>query len=588
MPGVSNTLNYSNMLSYLRGEFVGQGYAISNVCEEYPSLPIDLFCTKGKAKSQECWVVLVAAVQHIPEDFQKRLFFYQYLLSLHYKPSQYKIVLAVPEYATVETTPFYAEEDEEKNQNFYEVNGFGLWKINDKGDIDKDTCPAISLRNKIDRDFQDIIVREDNGMSNKGQAILPFVDKYVHDSVLAIAKYYQIKFDERNVDQTLLELCLDLKSVPYRDLLFDSITNHLSMKNKNDFDFCTEVFNVLWNKYLGEEIYPEEHRRFETFLVELYPKYRDHYIHQLQVFLVGVLILDILIANKVLAPVNGFPFTSWLLAASFHDFAYPIEKYDDFVSRYFKTCLGLVGGNWKFLGLKDDYTELSFSSEVEHIVAALANCFVGSFDGETGVNNFNIVRQFFYHEITREKNHGLISSLGILKRFRKGNASVDFSTVVLPAAVATAIHDLSICETIHGVKKDATSECVLRVQELAPLHSLNLQKQPLAFLLILCDNIQDWGRHFKDEEFEQPLKEANIRLKGLFFDSGKIYIQLYFSDTRESRKFMNYKEGVLSGLEKMLGASNIEFVIEYWDRETDQKTSYTFAISNSKQDSSVH
>lgn len=198
--------------------------------------------------------------------------------------------------------------------------------------------------------------------------------------------------------------------------------------------------------------------------------------------------------------------------------------------------------------------------------------------GETGVNNFNIVRQFFYHEITREKNHGLISSLGILKRFRKGNASVDFSTVVLPAAVATAIHDLSICETIHGAKKDTTSECVLRVQELASL----------AFLLILCDNIQDWGRHFKDEELEQPLKEANIRLKGLSFDSGKIYIQLYFSDTRESRKFMNYKEGVLSGLEKMLGASNIEFVIEYWDRETDQKTSYTFAIGNSKQDSSVH
>jgi hypothetical protein len=166
--------------------------------------------------------------------------------------------------------------------------------------------------------------------------------------------------------------------------------------------------------------------------------------------------------------------------------------------------LGLAGENWKFLGLKDDYTELSFSSEVEHIVAALANCFVGSFTGETGVNNFNIVRQFFYHAITKEKNHGLIGSLGILKRFRKCSAIVDFSTVVLPAAVATAIHDLSICKTIHGSKNDAASECVLRVQELAPLRCLTLQKQPLAFLLILCDNIQDWGRHFKDEELEQP------------------------------------------------------------------------------------
>lgn len=580
MSRASSTLNYSNMLSYLRGEFKEQGYVISHECEEYPSLPIDLFCTKGKAKSLECCVVLVAAVEHIPEDFQTRLFFYQYLLSLHYKPSQYKIVLAVPAYATVDTTPFYAEDDEEKRQNFYQVNGFGFWRINDKGDIDKDTCSAISLREKIHRDFQDIIVSEDSGMLNKDHIILPFVDKYIHDSMLSIAKHYQIKFSERNVDQTLLELSLDLKSGPYGDLLFDLINNHLSMKNKNDFDFCTEVFNKLWDKHLGQEIYPEEHRRFETFLVELYPKYRDHYIHQLQVFLVGALILDILIDNKVLAPNGGFPFASWLLAASFHDFAYPVQKYDDFVSRYFKTCLGLAEKNWKFLGLKDDYTELSFSSEVEHIVSALANCFEGNFDGEAGVNNTNIVRQFFYHEITKQKNHGLIASLGILKRFGKDNSNVDFSTVVLPAAVATAIHDLSICETIHGSRKDGTSECVQRAKTLAPLRRLILQKQPLAFLLILCDNIQDWGRHYKDEELEKPLKEANIRLKGLFFDSGKIYIQLYFNDTRESRKFMNYKEGVLKVLEKMLESSDIKFVIEYWNRETDTITGYKFKIGN--------
>lgn len=580
MPRASSDLNYSNMLSYLRKEFERQGYAISDIFEEFPSLPIDLFCTKGKAKSEECCFALVAAFGHIPDEFQKKLFFYQYFLSLHYKPSQYRIVLAVPTYATVETTPFYAEDEEEKNQDFYQVNGFGLWKIDNKGHIDKQTYSAISLRDKIDKDFQNIIVKEDSSMSNKDKIILPFVDKYVHDSVLALAKHYKIEFDERNIDQGLLELCLDLKTVPYGRLLFDLINDHLSMKVMNDFDFCTDVFNRLWNQYLGDEIYPEEHRKFETFLVELYPKYRDHYIHQLQVFLLGVLILDILVANKILEPDKSFSYKSWLLAASFHDFAYPIEKYDDFVSRYFKTCLGLIGENWKFLGLKDDYTELSFSSDVEHIVAALANCFVGSFDGETGVNNFNIVRQFFYHGITREKNHGLIGSLGILKRF-KGNAGVDFNTVVLPAAVATAIHDLTICQSIHGSKNDTAVECVLRVQELAPLRSLNLEKQAVAFLLILCDNIQDWGRHFKDEELEEPLKEANIRLKGLFLDSRKIYIQLYFSDTRKSRKFMSYKEGVLRGLEKILKAPNIEFVIEYWDREKDTKTGYTYTIGNS-------
>ncbi|GAI13190.1 unnamed protein product, partial [marine sediment metagenome] len=44
------------------------------------------------------------------------MLFLQYLLSLHYKPAQYKIILAVPNTTTIETTPFYAEEEEEKRQ----------------------------------------------------------------------------------------------------------------------------------------------------------------------------------------------------------------------------------------------------------------------------------------------------------------------------------------------------------------------------------------------------------------------------------------------------------------------------------------
>ena len=581
MTMASRKLHFGYMLECIRQEFVRQGYRVSSECEEFPSLPIDLFCFKGKGKSQEYCVALVAAVEHISEDFQKKMLFFQYLLSLHYKPAQYRIILAVPNTTTIETTPFYAEEEEERKQDFYKVNGFGLWKIDDSGNIDKDTYPAISLREKINSDFSDIVVKEDPEMKNKDHLILPFVDKYIHDSVLGIAKEYQIKFDERNVDQRLLELSLQLKEVPYRELLHKLINDHLSLKNNNDYDFCTDLFNKLWDKYLGEEIYPEEHRKFETFLLELYPKYRDHYIHQLQVFLLGVLILDILIENKVITSKKGFPCVSWLLAASFHDFAYPIQKYDDFVSRYFQRCLGVIGDNWKFFSLKEDYAEFSFSSDVERIIASLAKCFAVNCDGEDGVQNLNVIRQFFYHEIAKEKNHGLVGSLGLMKRF-SDNSHTDFNTVVLPAAVATALHDLTICQSIHGSKNHSETECILRVQKLAPLQSLPFEIQQLAFLLILCDNIQDWGRHFKDESLEQPLKEANIRLKDLFLDSGKIFIQLYFNDTRESRKFMNYKDEILSGLEKLLDISGIEFIIEYWDREKDAVTSYKYRIGDSK------
>ena len=65
------------------------------------------------------------------------MLFCQYYFSLHYPPSQYKVILAVPDTAKIDTTPFYAEEEWEKKQDFYKENGFGLWKIKDKDGIEK-------------------------------------------------------------------------------------------------------------------------------------------------------------------------------------------------------------------------------------------------------------------------------------------------------------------------------------------------------------------------------------------------------------------------------------------------------------------
>lgn len=45
---------------------------------------------------------------------------------------------------------------------------------------------------------------------------------------------------------------------------------------------------------------------------------------------------------------------------------------------------------------------------------------------------------------------------------------------------------------------------------------------------------------------------------------------------------MNYKAEVLSGLEKLLDISSMEFVVGYWDREKDTVTSYKYRIGDSK------
>jgi len=581
-------MDYSEIISILRDDFRGKGYGISDTCDKFPYLPVDLFCTVStEGGKNEYWFVLVASINDISDDFQKMLTFYRYYISQKYEPSKYRIILAVPSSATVVKAPYYAEEKEEREKDFYEVNGFGLWTISDNGKIDKENYPAITFSNKIAKDYQAL---QDRAKSMKrGAEILPevFADGYIHFAVKTIVEYYDtnydIRFEERYLDSNLLEKILKLKHIGYKERIHELVNDHLSKKTKGDFDFCTDTFNRLWTENLGEKIYPEEHKNLETLLVQIYPRYRDHYIHQLQVFYLGLLIIDFLIDNNKMKPRSGFPDLAWLLAASFHDYAHPIEKYDDFVCKFVNKCLSTTA-DWSFLGLKNYYHEQSFSSDIEHVLTSLAKCFrAEDFRGEKGTDNYNEIRQFFYQEITNEKNHGLLASLGIMKKF-KNNPKTEFSKVLLPASVAIALHDDKIFHKLHGVIENTNSELTV-VQKLAPLQELSFEVQPLAFLLILCDNIQDWGRHFRDEKYEKPLKEANIRLKNVDFESNRLTIQLLFNHNIESLKFMNQKSADLAIIKGLLTSPHIEFVIEYWDRAKNELSPFVFHIGGKKETS---
>ncbi len=117
------------------------------------------------------------------------------------------------------------------------------------------------------------------------------------------------------------------------------------------------------------------------------------------------------------------------------------------------------------------------------------------------------------------------------------------------------------------------------------MQELSFEVQPLAFLLILCDNIQDWGRHFKYEKYEKPLREANIRLKNVEFESNKLTIQLLFNHNIESLKFMSQKSTDLEIIQKLLTSPDIEFVIQYWDRAKNEPSPFEFHIGGKKETS---
>jgi hypothetical protein len=224
-----------------------------------------------------------------------------------------------------------------------------------------------------------------------------------------------------------------------------------------------------------------------------------------------------------------------------------------------------------------------------------------------------------------------MSASYLLKRFEKRNVE-EFSNVILPAAIASAIHDDEIWQILSGqvngdikkkwgyiadvlwIEKDIATKILENIdindeqkdREIAdtlrdkkrewigniyadisniitkrPLFELYFEKQPLSFLLILCDNLQDWGRPCKDEELSEGMKTADIRLKNVTFDVSRfiLTIQLFFNDTEQSLGFMAKKVKVLKKISNFLKSNMIRFMIEFWDRENDKKK-YSYKIGS--------
>lgn len=232
------------------------------------------------------------------------------------------------------------------------------------------------------------------------------------------------------------------------------------------------------------------------------------------------------------------------------------------------------------LNLKDNYTEDSFSFSLEFILGHLLTNAHSLF-----TEDFNTIRNFFYKQITIEKNHGVLGGIGLLKKFEEvKKCENEFREIILPASVAITIHDDEIWQVLSGlsdkIKNAELKEIIDYIVKLKPLEKIYLKKDPILFLLILCDNIQDWGRPCVSEELRAKIEVADVRFKNIFYDKGKIILQLYFNNISDSRctAYISYKTEIFEKLSKLLVSPDIPFKIEYWNNIDKKKTPYCFDI----------
>lgn len=453
---------------------------------------------------------------------KKRLLFYQYYLSSITDPARVQIIVVILD---------NNDDFKSKFHPFLEENGFGLWGIKD-GERENVVCQPKSLGTRME---EEIATFRDN---KEKTVVGSYFDKYARRAFDALAYVTPDTFGGKYIDRTLLNKMLDLKNVKYGKDLSRLVNEHLD-ENDNDFAFVTEVFNFLWEKYIGIP-YSKFLKTFEPVLLHVFAEgeegeryYRDHYIHQFQVFLLGVYIMDKLY-DDFIEHGRSEPEIKWLITSSFHDIAYPVQLYDGWSSDFFKNIFK-VKIKIAHLELKSNFVEQSFLSCMGYLIWELCrshreDCFKDNWLADKDKRELVL---FFHKEITEKKSHSILSSMSLLKLVQDFNfdeknmvskkLSTDkgkfndiddihkdiIETVFVPSALAIALHDKEVWQKL---RKESEKDNHSKI-----LENLKFQKDPLSFLLVFCDNVQEWGRpsqsHGEKEE-ERGMRFELIALEG--------------------------------------------------------------------------
>jgi hypothetical protein len=254
--------------------------------------------------------------------------------------------------------------------------------------------------------------------------------------------------------------------------------------------------------------------------------------------------------------------------------AYPVQKYDkwseDFLNEVFK-----IKSKPGTLELKSNFIDEHFLYCLGYLFCELHCTHLNK--GQEPKSNWiateNDHIQFFYQQIVDKKNHGVMSSISLLKTILFTSDKEDVPNIskiekkcgdfdkflknsLCPSALSIALHDSNIwkgeyvCE--NKIKKVPTF-----------IKNIKFIDDPLSFLLIFCDTIQEWGRPNIAIELETDKKSKKFYLKEFeckakkiesnnVIEKGLVKITLWTPDADKSDEFFKRKVREFEGVKKFL------------------------------------
>ena len=333
------------------------------------------------------------------------------------------------------------------------------------------------------------------------------------------------------------------------------------------YEFLIKNFKEFKNEIKTKDqiLFVELTKDFEYNQKNLFrvPTYRDHFMHQCNVYILGIALIGVLYRklsiNLTKIASNAYKYRDqinikefgviWFIASMYHDISYPIEKSGHWLNYFFSSyiypendCTKILDSEIKFSGLM---TNLKYSRSLEEIglyLHLLHNSkddinYIDLRSPNDKLPKGCVFRNSFTYFIIDKKDHGALSALMIVDKFQKNK---DINKYIFPAINAIYIHNhMWIKGNIQEVpcktcNKDNCNVCKLLESYYAEYFKINykntlsnyenlfkisFEADPIGFLLIFCDALQDWGRQntepnkYTEESLINPSKIDKIEIK---------------------------------------------------------------------------
>ncbi|MBE3086637.1 MAG: hypothetical protein IMZ64_10530, partial [Bacteroidetes bacterium] len=335
----------TEMLEWLYEHFTSSGYEVVRYSKEFLPARVALYCTK---KDNDRIVAEIVVEPTTDESLSIPGFFPTLTIPSPEAPTSHPVRIpgASPvrfyQYYFPNAQIFLAYPDYVKeNEMFLEFKkycvdkGIGLLKTS-KSKIEE----IVSARLLFD-EICNRLVKASGNIKNIKQHMEHFIQDYLHYLVYYPQPVYTrraITGREEDIKGTISFSLIDkqkgLKKIIYNKTLKELASNY-RQKIDSDYDIAEKYTKKLWKQYLGLE-YPNIQKRVENIL-QRDEVYREHFVHQFQVFLIGAFIIDMMhseIAMKFYRKHRCSIEKAWLAASTFHDFNYGLQNFDTWLLQF--------------------------------------------------------------------------------------------------------------------------------------------------------------------------------------------------------------------------------------------------------------